>query len=294
MLERQPKRAPIGFAWCGLALPLLLLTHCGNAGDGGSLPGAGASGSSGANAQGAAAGELAGAHSVSGAGGASASASGAGGSAQNGLGGASVAGKPGTDAGAGAGAGGQPAAGTGGQPAAGTAGQPTGAAGGGPCGVELTSFTSPSAAHVAVCSPISYPMNPPVYGDHYPVWAAYKSYSFAVPLGFLVHNLEHGAVVMLYNCPAGCSDEVAAAQAFIDALPADPRCADDVKHQIVMTPDPSLPKRWGAVAWGHSLTTDCFAPEAFRAFYDANVGHGSEDICGNGADLAADACAIGE
>ena len=67
--------------------------------------------------------------------------------------------------------------------------------------------------------------------------------------------MEHGAVVVLYNCPEGCAAEVAAAQTFIDALPADPRCTDDVKHQVVMSPDPSLPSRWAAVAWGHSLVT---------------------------------------
>jgi len=46
------------------------------------------------------------------------------------------------------------------------------------------------------------------------------------------------------------------------------------------------------IAWGHSLTTDCFALDEFRAFYDANLGHGNEgneDICGNGVALTADA-----
>ena len=133
-------------------------------------------------------------------------------------------------------------------------------------------------------------MNPPVYGDHYPVWAAYKSYTFPVPLGFLVHGLEHGAVELLYNCPQGCAEEVALAQAFLDALPMDPRCTPEVKHQTILTPDPTLPKRWAAVAWGHSLTSNCFDSAAFQSFYDANVGHGPEDICSDGADLTSDVC----
>ena len=173
---------------------------------------------------------------------------------------------------------------------AGAAGALTGAAGNADCNVESKSYSNPTALHVSDCSVIDYPMNPPVYGDHYPVWAAYTSYSFPVPLGFLVHDLEHGAIVLLYNCPDGCADEVAAAQAFIDALPADPRCADAVKHQLVLSPDPTLPTRWAAIAWGHSLAAECFTAPAFRAFYDAHLAHGPEDTCANGAQLSADVC----
>ena len=173
---------------------------------------------------------------------------------------------------------------------AGAAGNSAGQGGSGACVQELLTFSSPNAQHVSVCSVIDYPMNPPVYGDHYPVWAAYKSYPFPVPLGFLVHDLEHGAVELLYNCPQGCADEVALAQAFLDSLPQDPRCTPEVKHQTILSPDPTLPSRWAAVAWGHSLTTSCFDSAAFQQFYDANIGHGPEDICGDGADLASDAC----
>jgi len=154
----------------------------------------------------------------------------------------------------------------------------------------LTSYSSPSALHVDVCSVINYPMNPPVYGDHYPVWAAYKTYTFPVPLGFLVHDLEHGAVVYFYNCADGCAAEVASAQAMIDALPVDPRCVDPVKHQVILVPDPALPTRWAAVSWGHSLTANCFMAPDFRAFYEANFGHGGEDSCADGTDLAPDVC----
>ncbi|HEY0467498.1 MAG TPA: DUF3105 domain-containing protein [Polyangiaceae bacterium] len=269
MFKQRAKPARLTWGLCCTALPLLL-AHCGAGSD--QLAGAGgAGGNAGAStAPGGAAGALGGAMSVSGA--PAGGTGNAGASPNGGLGGDSAAGGSAIAAGAGAG------------------GQAEGAAGSGECGIELTSYTSPSAAHVAVCSSISYPMNPPVYGDHYPVWAAYKSYAFPVPLGFLVHNLEHGAIVLLYNCPEGCAEEVATAIAFVDSLPADPRCADEIKHQVVLSPDPSLPTRWGAVAWGHSLASDCFAPAAYRAFYEANLAHGGEDLCSDGADLSADTC----
>ena len=264
MLEQRRKTAPLGWVACALTLPLLL-AHCGSIGDGDAPATAGASG---AAAQSGAAGALGGGMA---AGGAPTSNSGAAGASESGgLGGEAAAGSPATDAGAG--------------------GALIGAGGSGDCGETLASYENPTADHVTVCSVIDYPMNPPVQGNHYPVWSAYKSYDYPVPLGFLVHNLEHGAVVILYNCPEGCAGEVASAQAFIDALPADPRCAVDVKHQVVMAPDPALPRRWAAVAWGHSLAADCFNTERFRTFYDANLAHGFEDTCSNGADFAADVC----
>jgi len=270
--RRTPRASSVLAA---LAAPLFL-AHCGGASsDGGAHAGA------------------AGTPAVSGAAGALGGAIGRGGAANGGAADAGVEdhGIAGSAAGEGGegGLGGQAAAGAGGA-SAGAGGTSQGLAGSGACGEMLQTFASPSAQHVTVCSAITYPMNPPVYGDHYPIWAAYKSYSFAVPLGFLVHNLEHGAVEVLYNCPQGCADEVAAAQAFLDALPQDPRCDSVVKHQTILAPDPTLPARWAAVAWGRSLTADCFDSAAFHSFYDANVGHGPEDICGDGAELTSDTC----
>jgi hypothetical protein len=243
----------------------LALTRCGESSSDGD--GDGHAGAAGLAAQGGEAGAFGGALDLGGA----ANAGAAGESSDAGLGGQLQGGAAGAEAGA--------------------AGEMQGAAGSSACGAEFHTYSSPSAQHVTVCSAIAYPMNPPVYGDHYPYWVAYKSYAFAVPLGFLVHDLEHGAVELLYNCPTGCADEIATAQAFLDALPMDPRCTVEVKHQTILAPDPTLPTRWAAVAWGRSLTADCFDGPAFRGFYDANVGHGPEDICADGIDLApADAC----
>ena len=257
-----PRRQQSGrlFATLGCALAPLLLVHCGGTTTDYESHSAGAAGVAAASGT---AGALGGAVELAGAstGGAN------GGSGESGRGGQSTAGAADAEG-----------------------GESQGMNEGGACGEALLTFTDPSAQHVTECSAITYAMNPPVYGDHYPHWAAYKSYSFPVPLGFLVHGLEHGAVELLYNCPQGCKDEVAVAQAFLDALPQDPRCTVAVKHQTLLSPDPTLPSRWAAVAWGHSLTADCFDGASFRRFYDANVGQGPEDICGDGADILSDTC----
>jgi hypothetical protein len=166
-----------------------------------------------------------------------------------------------------------------------TPGEPSGE-----CNSVETRFENGSASHVADCSSLDYPMSPPVFGDHYPTWAAYQTYNYPVPLGFLVHNLEHGAIILFYNCPEGCADEVAAAQELIDALPADPRCQAPIEHQVIMVPEPSLEKRWGIASWGSSLTGDCLDPVLFRKFYGERLGQGREDLCYQGRVLGPSSC----
>jgi hypothetical protein len=158
---------------------------------------------------------------------------------------------------------------------------------GGACNVVPKSATGLTQLHHTACSPLDYPDNPPIGGDHYSVWAAFQSYSFAVPRGFWVHDLEHGAVVFSYNCPDGCVDEVAAVQALIDALPSDPLCEGmGVPRRVVLTPDPLLDVRWGLSAWGHTLRADCVDAERFQQFYLNHFGLGPERLCNPGSDFA--------
>jgi hypothetical protein len=157
---------------------------------------------------------------------------------------------------------------------------------GGACNAVPKSVSGLGRMHVSVCSALDYPDNPPAGGEHYLVWAAFQSYSFAVPRGFWVHDLEHGAVVYTYNCPGGCADEVASVQALIDALPVDPACSADTPRRVVLTPDPLLDARWGLSAWGYTLKTDCVDDDRFRQFYLNHFGRGPEELCAAGSDFA--------
>src|SRR5438552_11283985 len=56
--------------------------------------------------------------------------------------------------------------------------------------------------HVPLGTPFDYNSNPPSSGWHNPVWASYGTHSNAVDRAYYVHNLEHGAIVLLYKCDA--------------------------------------------------------------------------------------------
>ena len=157
----------------------------------------------------------------------------------------------------------------------------------GPCDAIVEQHPNEGAAHVPACSEVSYGSNPPSSGNHYPNWAAFQSYDFAVPRGFLVHALEHGAVVLHYNCPDGCATDVEAAQAMIDLLPDDPVCAGTgLRHRVILTPDPLLDVTWAASAWDFTLRARCFSADEFRAFYLEHGQRGPENFCNQGIDFA--------
>jgi hypothetical protein len=156
------------------------------------------------------------------------------------------------------------------------------------CGAVEQSQPNDGHGHTANdCDPVTYASNPPSSGTHYPDWTAYKTYPAPVPWGFLVHDLEHGAVVIVYNCPDGCPAEVAQTQAFIDGLPPDPGCGG-ARMKVVLAPDPTLDVRWAAAAWTWTLRAPCFDRSAFAAFVaDHYDGPDTEGACPGDLDHSA-------
>jgi hypothetical protein len=161
---------------------------------------------------------------------------------------------------------------------------------GGTCTATIARHPDEGASHVD-CLPVpTYGTNPPSSGNHYMVWADYKTYDAPVPWGHLVHSLEHGAIVIVYNCPGGCPDEVARAQAMIDGLPypLDPAdvdvagraaCVAPTKGRIILAPAPTLDVRWAASAWTWTLRASCFDEATFSAFAKTHYAKGSENFC---------------
>lgn len=45
-----------------------------------------------------------------------------------------------------------------------------------------------------------YSSNPPTSGPHFPVWAKSGSYDRLISDGYLIHSMEHGYVVIWYDC----------------------------------------------------------------------------------------------
>jgi hypothetical protein len=155
------------------------------------------------------------------------------------------------------------------------------------CPVEIEQPPLLPGSHVPIGSTIQWDSNPPSSGPHYPIWAAYQAYTTPVPRGYYVHDLEHGAIVFLYNCgDAGCPDVVAALQAASDAIPDDPLCTSfegsAVRVRTVITPDPLLDVPVAAAAWGWVYKANCVDDATLRDFAMRHYGQGPETLCNNG------------
>ncbi len=156
----------------------------------------------------------------------------------------------------------------------------------GGCLVTVASPPLLPALHVAIGSDIQWDSNPPSSGPHFPIWAAYQAYDTPVPRGYYVHDLEHGAIVFVFNCgDAGCPDVVAAFHAASDSLPDDPLCTsagEGIRVRTVITPDPLLDVTVAAAAWGWTYKGDCVDLPSLEAFAAAHYGQGPEQFCTNG------------
>ncbi len=56
--------------------------------------------------------------------------------------------------------------------------------------------------HVTDIYGVVYSSNPPTSGSHFPVWAKPGLYDRLISDGYFIHSMEHGYVVIWYNCEA--------------------------------------------------------------------------------------------
>jgi hypothetical protein len=150
--------------------------------------------------------------------------------------------------------------------------------------------------HEPVCTVIDYVSNPPSSGNHWPVWAAFKSYDKPVPREMYVHDLEHGAVVMLFNCGTACPDVVAALEKTRSDFGIDPLCvmtdSAGPAARIVISPDPKLATPIALTAWQSTYVATCIDAPSLLEFTQKHYGHGTETLCNDGKDPADDASGV--
>lgn len=120
---------------------------------------------------------------------------------------------------------------------------------------------------------LTYNPYPPSSGTHYGVTADYGFHDTQVPDGQLVHNLEHGAVILYYK-PGASSDVI---QQLKDAYTNFPP-GKYGKVKMVVTPSAQLTQPFAMTAWTRLEYFSTLDINAMRAFYQAWVDKGPEDV----------------
>lgn len=143
-----------------------------------------------------------------------------------------------------------------------------------------TLIPNEGAAHVPVNEQVDYDANPPASGPHWsaggiaPVAAGV--YEEALEEEQWIHNLEHGYVVILFDCRGPCQPT------FIEQLDelfeAAPPSEMFGNTKLVISPYDGLPFAIAAVAWDHQLHLESFDQETLLEFYGTYVDQGPEDV----------------
>ncbi|WP_394434732.1 DUF3105 domain-containing protein [Streptomyces sp. SGAir0957] len=112
-----------------------------------------------------------------------------------------------------------------------------------------------------VTKKVAYPMNPPVGGDHNPVWMNCNGdvYDKAIPNENAVHALEHGSVWVTYTDKAAGKDVEALASKVKSTPYSLMSPVEDQKDPIMLS------------AWGHQRTVKSATDPAVASFFSTFV-----------------------
>jgi hypothetical protein len=156
-----------------------------------------------------------------------------------------------------------------------------------PCRIEIDTPPLLVRSHVPYGTSVIYSSDPASSGEHYPYWLEYKTYDQDIDPRYYVHNLEHGAVVLMYQCRPGtdCSAQRDQMEAFVDRLPDDPRCdGSGVRVRAVIAPSSTITSPFAAATWGWGYTAECFDAASLSAFIAKHYDDAPEVICSDGID----------
>jgi hypothetical protein len=135
-------------------------------------------------------------------------------------------------------------------------------------GCTFTTAPSQGREHVtSLPKGFTYDTFPPTSGPHAPTPAIWGSYDRPVSELALVHNLEHGGIIVQYGDRVP-SATVARIRAWYESSP----------DAIVVAPLPSLGGKVALSAWTHLATCSRFNAGAFGAFRDAYRFNGPEHL----------------
>ena len=126
------------------------------------------------------------------------------------------------------------------------------------------------ATHVAAETQVSYNSNPPTSGAHTGETAPWGVSTTPLPDISLVHNLEHGGIVLHYRPDI---DEAQLQQ--LTALAGELQVQD---RKIVLAPRAENDALITATAWGKVIKQQSFNSDELRAFFSAYINRGPERV----------------
>jgi hypothetical protein len=149
--------------------------------------------------------------------------------------------------------------------------------------------------HVGQPTKIQYNHNPPTSGCHYSIGGGqapvlHGVYNKEIAPEYWVHNLEHGYIVVLYNCATACDTEFQQLRDWAGKMPADPPLVDYANSpqgqqqkfvpysKLLVLPYKGMEKKFAVVSWDWYQGFDTLDISGLQKFYDNHVGHAPEGL----------------
>ncbi len=148
--------------------------------------------------------------------------------------------------------------------------------GGGPQGIDVGRYGSyqegigvqqelmPTLNHVPETETVEYSTTPPTSGDHWDYWARCGFYEAGLPDERIVHNMEHGNIIVSYNLPNQA--DVGQLREFMDGFDLAPDWA--VTRFYDKIPEGTV----ALTTWGVLDTMQGVDEERIERFFDAYAG----------------------
>ena len=130
--------------------------------------------------------------------------------------------------------------------------------------MEANKISDQGNRHVGA-APADYVWNsrPPTSGLHADQIAPWGEHDESVQEWYQVHNLEDGGVILHYNCPDGCSGDVAALRGIMD---------DVGRERLILHPYTNMDSKIAVTAWTRLLTLDEVDRDQIVEFIEAYRG----------------------
>ena len=126
--------------------------------------------------------------------------------------------------------------------------------------------TSGASDHSGVPSG-GYSTSPPTSGSHSPEAPPWGEHRGGLSEILQVHGLEHGGVLVQYNCPDGCSNLISDLRSITEGYDT----------QVILAPYTNMESLIALTSWGKIDLLDEFEGERIEEFVDKNRRRAPED-----------------
>ena len=134
---------------------------------------------------------------------------------------------------------------------------------------SVQTFKDQGREHLPVGQPYDfYESNPPTSGPHSAQPADWGVHDEPLPKEVPVHNMEHGGVVIWYDCSAGVPLDDAQCRELRDQLAALVQSEVSAGKLVLMAPYAGMEHRIALTAWRTLDTLDEFDAARIQAFID--------------------------